>query len=91
MFEETSDPFTQPKAQDNQRSHELLPERYHAEKWFLELTFRQAAITITTYHCARGDCGGGRDIPRQFIEDDRHDEETRFILRAFLNGRPCAS
>ena len=65
-------------------------ERYYAEKWFLELTFRQAAITIATYHCARGDCSRGRDFLRQIIEDDRHDEDTRFILLAFLNDCPCA-
>ena len=59
-------------------------ERYYADKWFLKLTFRQAAITIATYHCARANYSRGRDFLQLIIEDQRHDEETRFILVALL-------
>ena len=90
MFEETSDPFEDTNAQDLPR-YEALSERYYAEKWFLELTFRKAAITIASYHCARGNCSVGRDFLQQIIDDNRHDEETRFILEAFLYTCRCGT
>ena len=90
MFEETSEPFAETNAQDL-RWHEALSEPAYGGKWFLELTFRQAVISIASYHCARGNCSLGRDLLQQIIEDDRHDEDTRLILEAFLYSCPCGT
>ena len=90
MFEEISDPFAETNAQ-TLRWDEALLQRYYAEKWFLELTFRKAVVTIASYHRARGECSRAREFLQQIIEDDQHDEDTRFILEAFLDVCPCRS
>ena len=90
MLEEADKRVGQSKAHGVQGSRAILSEHCYAEKWFTDLTFRKAVITLASYYCARGNCSRGRDFLQQIIEDHRHDEETRFILLAFLNDCLCS-
>ena len=82
---ENNNPAGQSNGHSIYRADLTVPEICYAKKWFLEFTFRRAAITIATYHCARGECSRAREFLQQIIEDDQQDEETRFIFAAVLN------